>query len=369
MQHEAYIWQRVWTTELVAAVEANQPGFHAWRVLALQQRGRTMLATTPRLEVLAATAMPVWMVLRIEGSRPPPKVEDTTLALRPLLDAWRAAGIALAGVEVDHDCAEAGLEDYAVWIAALRQRMPEVPAWSITALPSWIGHGGLPRLLAEVERSVLQVHAVDRPAAGLFDPDRALAWAQAYGRLGRPFHLALPAYGLRVALDRDQGVLAVDGEGLIDRSGSAARELRVDPRELERLLQRLRAEPPAGLVGLLWFRLPSARDRRAMSIASLAALTQGQALRHDDRLELRSSAPGLLDLWLHREGTLDGAPPRLRVAADCTLAEGLGTYQREVEGDIVYLQPGPSSWLRAGRSLHIGWARCQDTTSAQWELQ
>ena len=53
----------------------------------------------------------------------------------------------------------------------------------------------LTRLGVDVSEIVLQVHAVDDPRRGLFDPEQAERWVRGFAlRAGRPFRVALPAY-------------------------------------------------------------------------------------------------------------------------------------------------------------------------------
>ena len=64
----------------------------------------------------------------------------------PVPARWRAAGVDVVGLEIDHDCATAVLADYARWLAA--NRPPAPLAWSITALPTWAGAPALPAVAA-----------------------------------------------------------------------------------------------------------------------------------------------------------------------------------------------------------------------------
>ena len=278
-EHEAYIWQRQWTPAVVAAVSLQQSVFAGWRVLGLQVIGSQKLVIRPDLEALASSARLVRLVVRIEGARGPLAVPELMASLSPLVDEWRGAGLDLSGIEIDHDCATAALDDYASWLRELRGAMPRELKLSITALPSWLDSPALEQLLAAVDDSVLQVHAVQRPDRALFDAARARAWTLAYAaRTVHPFALALPAYSVRVDTDAQGRVRAVDAEADIERSGASGRELRADPREVAKLLRELADDGPEHLSGYLWFRLPVAGDRRSWSGTTLAAVIGGQAL-------------------------------------------------------------------------------------------
>ena len=100
---------------------------------------------------------------------------------------------ALAGVEIDYDCPTSKLATYARFLAALRSRLAPSTKLSITALPTWMNSGELEGLTRNLDEIVLQVHAVDDPRRGLFDPDQAERWVKDFGqRIRRPFRWRFP---------------------------------------------------------------------------------------------------------------------------------------------------------------------------------
>lgn len=366
LAHEAYLWQRLWTPAVARAMDDAPVG--GWRVLALQVVGDQLRPAAPDLAVLAARAAPMRLVVRIEGSRLPIAVEALTQALAPLLTRWQAAGVHLVGIEIDHDCASAALADYAHWLVELRGHLPGALPLSITALPSWLDSPALAEVLAAVDHSVLQVHAVQRPQQGLFDSERALDWIRAWEqRSPRPYWVALPAYGVRVRTDAAGALLGVDAEGALDRTGPAGVELRADPLALAHLLAALAADPPQRLRGILWFRLPLPGDRRTLSSASWRALVEGQPLRADWRVRSRAQTQGSVDLWLHNAGNLDAPPPPVELPVHCSYADALPPYRLRA-GTPLVLQPDAAAWLRSGRQLQIGWARCAAALPSEWTL-
>ena len=83
----------------------------------------------------------------------------------------------------------------------------------------------LERLTRDLDEIVLQVHAVDDPRRGLFDPDQAERWVRDFGRrIHRPFRVALPAYDVRVTWRPDGRLASVEGEMPL-RAGSDDGEL------------------------------------------------------------------------------------------------------------------------------------------------
>lgn len=368
--HEAYIWQRQWTPAVVAAVSLQQSVFAGWRVLGLQVIGSQKLVIRPDLAALASSARPVRLVVRIEGARGPLAVPELMAGLSPLVDEWRGAGLDLSGIEIDHDCATAALDDYASWLRELRGAMPRELRLSITALPSWLDSPALEQVLAAVDDSVLQVHAVQRPDRTLFDAASARVWTLAYAaRTAKPFALALPAYGVRVDTDAQGRVRAVDAEADIERSSASGRELRADPREVARLLRDLADDGPEHLSGYLWFRLPVAGDRRGWSATTLASVIAGKALQAHFVVESTINEGGSLDLQVRNLGTLDAQPPLVDLPSHCRLGDALGRYRLQSTKAALQLAPDPDAWLAAGERMDIGWVRCDEALEREWVVR
>lgn len=270
---------------------------------------------------LARSRRPITAVVRIGGSRP---IADLSLA--PVLARvarWRDAGVAVAGVEIDHDCATAALADYAAWLA--RSRPPPPLRFSITALPTWIESGDrLAALAAAVDELVVQVHAVRAPE--IFDPIQATAWVDRFAAAvgERPVWVALPTY--RVSL------------------GSA------DPLELQRFVAGLRRSRPDNVVGVAWFRLPVEGDTAAWAAPTLAAVIRGDPLRPQIGVELIERGPGRFDIALRNRGTIDGPWPALDLRG-AVAADLVAGYTPTSTG-----WSPPARALRAGARAVVGWA-------------
>ena len=368
--HEAYIWQRQWTPAVVAALSAQQSVFAGWRVLGLQVIGSQKIDVRPDLAALASSARPVRLVVRIEGARGPLAVPALLARLSPLIARWRAAGLDLTGIEIDHDCATSALADYASWLQQLRRGLPGELRLSITALPSWLDSPALDQLLAAVDDSVLQVHAVERPDRSLFDGKQARQWTLAFARRTQhPFAVALPAYGVRVDTDAQGRVSAVDAEADIERSGAGGRELRADPREVARFLRQLASDRPENLRGYLWFRLPVAGDRRGWSAAMLGAVIAATPLESHFVVRGTLNAGGSVDLALRNLGTLDAPPPAVDLPAHCRLGDALGRYRLQSTPAGLRLAPDADAWLPVGETMDIGWVRCAQTLEREWVIR
>jgi hypothetical protein len=359
LDQQLYVWQRQWTDAHDDAVAQSRGDFSTLRVLALQtypQTGWHRARINPVL--LINDGRPLIAVIRLDGQLKALDQTEATAQIQRLVADWQAQGLTLAGIEIDHDAGTARLPAYREFLAGLRHVLPATLKLSITALPAWLDSPQLPALLAVVDSSVLQVHAVSNPERGLFDPIQAKEWARRWSRITeKPFYLALPAYGIAL-LPGDGGTPMVESEVPIERVGSR-RELLADPLQLSRLASQLRAEPPAHLAGLIWFRLPLKGDRRAWSLATLRAVAQGHRLESQLKLNL-SDNDGLYDIAVSNRGNLDGGlPQRVTLAVtQCDAVDALNGY-------AVQQTPGQLSFTRlkdgrlpAEAKRAIGWARC-----------
>ncbi|MDZ5648515.1 DUF3142 domain-containing protein [Nitrospirillum sp. BR 11828] len=126
LPNDIYVWQRAWTPALGQAMDLAAPDIAAWRILAAEVSAdgqiAPALANDGRLEALRAhlAGRPVILVVRIDGrlsdADPAPLV---AAALAPL-DRWHQAGVAVAGLEIDHDCPTSRLPFYARFLTDLR---------------------------------------------------------------------------------------------------------------------------------------------------------------------------------------------------------------------------------------------------------
>jgi hypothetical protein len=359
LDQQLYVWQRQWTPAHDAALRDSRADFSTLRVLALQafpQAGWSRARIDPAL--LKRDGRPLIAVVRLDGQLNGLDRDEVTAQIQQVLSDWQGQGLTLSGVEIDHDAGNARLPAYREFLTHLRAVLPASLPLSITALPAWLDSSELPALLATVDSSVLQVHAVSDPRRGLFDPDQARQWARAWSRnTSKPFYLALPAYGVAL-LPGAGGAPVVESEVPVERGGER-RELLADPQQLSKLGAELRADPPAHLAGLIWFRLPLANDRRAWSLTTLGAVARGDAL--DSRVGLKLSAQdGLYDISLKNQGNLDSAwPERLTLAVQgCEGADALAGYALQQRPDLLTFTRLRDGRIPAGGQRAIGWARC-----------
>ena len=359
LDQQLYVWQRQWTPAHELALNDSRNDFSTLRVLALQafpnagwSRARVDSA------LLRRDARPLIAVIRLDGQLKALDSQAVTAQILQVLADWQGQGLTLAGIEIDHDAGNARLPAYIGFLAHLRTALPANLPLSITALPAWLDSPQLPALLATVDSSVLQVHAVSDPRRGLFDSEQARRWAKAWGRVtDKPFYLALPAYGVALLPDVD-GAPVVESEVPLERGGQR-RELLADPQQLGRLANELREDRPAHLAGLIWFRLPLANDRRAWSLSTLRAVARGDALSSQLGVVF-TEQNGLQDIALRNVGNLDSAwPARITIQArGCEGADALAGYSLQQDPDLLTFTRLRDGRLPAGGQRAIGWARC-----------
>lgn len=359
---DAYIWQRHWTPALVAAVQSSADIVSQWRVLAAQaDAGGQWLTTAPDFASLIASGRPVVAVLRIDGQLAGWDEHVLSARVAQVLDIWRRSGVRLAGIEIDHDCATARLPAYAHWLGSVRSLLQNQERLSITGLPTWLQSRDLEAVLAQVDEAVLQVHAVENPRVGLFDPLLAHTWLEQFGaRMHKPWRVALPAYGSRVAWDADGRVVSIESERTTLVSGAESHELMADPQTLQDFVRQLTRKPPPGLAGIVWFRLPTQQDSRAWSPVTWRAVLAQAPISPQIDAQLRSTGdPQLFDLVLSNTGVGDGPPPSIiRITGSCAAADGINGYVMVRGTDGLSFQARQPGLLKPGRQRTVGWLRC-----------
>lgn len=368
LPHDVYIWQRVWTPGVGAAVSTASGFVSGWRVLGAElDREGIWRVARPDHAILAATGKPVVMVVRIEGQLARWDGDRLRRAILAMADDWRREGLTIAAIEVDHDCATARLPAYAEFLRLLHAEMPRDMRLSLTALPTWLGSPALDGILAEADEAVLQVHSVSDPRGGLFDARKARAWMAEFGdRMIRPWRVALPAYGSRVAWDTHGRIAAIESERPTLVGGTASSELIASPEDVAEFLAELDRDRPAHLTGVTWFRLPTDGDARAWSLPTLRAVAGGQPLRPRLTATARAGdAAGLYDVVLANEGTTDAAlPEHVGLGSRCAAADGINGYTVERRADGLALRRLSTGLLRPSGHRTVGWARCGEAAPA-----
>ena len=363
--HDVYVWQRAWRAPLRDALVSAADLTHAWRVLGAEADAAGRLrpvAIDPAM--LAATHRPVVLVVRIDGGLA--GLDGTALirAIVALRARWQSLGLEPSAVEIDHDCGTARLAAYATWLAGLREALGPTARVSITALPAWLESGALDPVLAQADESVLQVHAVRQPRAGLFDAAQARLWTQAWARrTSRPFRVAVPTYGTRVSFDAAGNLSGIESETPLPGDAEDRRELSVSPSAVARFVAALDADPPAHWTGWAWFRLPTADDARAWRLSTWRAVVQGRSLAAPATLAWQhTDAADVYDLLLVNPADVDtDLPARIDLPAHCLAADGANGFELAPPGaapPALALRPTDTRLLAPRARRIVGWARC-----------
>ena len=341
LQHQVYVWQRLWNAPVRKAVAGLAGRFNGLVVLGAEVSVRSAERGTGSSELrvpssefralqvvrvpldartLALAGQPVGLALRIgpyagpfDGQGPLTRLLGD-LALSLVTEA-RARHLPVSELQLDFDCAERDLDGYRLWVEHIRRRVAPVPV-TITALPCWTNRRAFAALAAAADGYVLQVHSLERPAAPdapmvLCDPVAARRAVERSGRLGRPFRVALPTYGYLVAFDARGRFIGLSAEGpaLAWDASVRVRELRADPEAMAGLVRDWTADRPACLQGLIWYRLPTEADALNWRPATLAAVMSGRAPLARMGAEARRPEPGLVEIDLVNSGEADGRFP------------------------------------------------------------
>ena len=362
--HQAYIWQRVWTPAVSTAIANAPASVNGFRLLVAEAAAPSGWQTV-RFNSSLPTSRPPRLqrpiaVIRVSGQR---GIEEPEVQQH--LFAWVAAQRPedWAGLEVDYDCPTSRLPEYAAVLKQVRTNLPHDWQLSMTALPAWIGSPALPRVLAQVDSSVLQVHSVMRPQLGLFQAGIALRWARDYARIApHRFRLALPNYGSRVAWNADGTVTGVVSEDFAPLPADSS-ELMAEPAEVARLMAELQRRPLPQLAGYVWFRLPVDGDRRIWSSGTWKAVLEQRSLQAGFTLEKKAEPNGVKWISVRNTGSTDGTfSGGIRQAEPCLAADAVHPFTLERTAEATRWRLRAGLWLRAGEQVYVGWTRCSATT-------
>lgn len=360
---DAYIWQRVWTPAVTSALQESKPFVDGWRVLAAETGTDGQLKVMhPDWTQVMVGGLPLTPVIRIDGALLSWDPAQTIRVIELVMHDLRSSGVPIAGIEIDYDCATSKLSDYSRFLAELHRGLGSTRL-SITALPAWLGSSDLNRVLAEVDEVVLQVHAVRDPHGGFFDPQLARAWVEDLSaRTYRPFRVALPTYGTRVAWGMDGRIVAVESEMPRLTQGATSKELMASPSEVAGFVASLKRDPPAHLDGVVWFRLPTDDDSRAWSLNTWWAVMRDQLQPETISLVTRQGdASGLKHLVLINKGETDAIlPANIPLPTDCGLADGANGYSLDYSGPSLELHRAEPGLLHGQHELLAGWMRCSN---------
>jgi len=351
-EHAAYLWSLSQSADYREALQPRPAQLTQLRVLVLEIEpdGALKWAKLPPANLLSA-----WVpVVRMDGRAPVVPAESLAKQLRLRLASMPPA----LAIEFDHDVASARLLEYRDWIQAFRaawptslpesrpkslpESRPALPSIQITALPDWLRYREFDQLQDVVSAISLQVHAVDDPKLGLLDVRQALAWSASMQQRSRiPYWIALPTY----------------------RAIIAGRVHWPDPRVLHDLETQIRAQAGARFQGIAWFRVPTDRERNALSAGTFRSLLAGEVQIPDAAPQLVARGKRRYDLWLRNDTVWSAKlPTHLRLRGRCQ-AEGASGYRRvpQSDPDAVAFQLAFNEFLPPQRRRRIAWLVCTQT--------
>ena len=361
---EVYVWQRADSPELRDALNRSREVAARRHFLAVEigrhdSKWRVTRGTLPD-ELISGQGL----VMRIGASLAGETWRDGEALDRVLAEAaWMAARPA-AEFQIDYDCPQRSLSDYQRLLGKIRARHPH-RKWSITALPSWLDETSAKQLFKTTDGVVLQVHSLrlpDQPQRPviLCDPVAAREAVRKMSVLGVPFRVALNTYGCEVLFDENNRVLDVVSEDLQNPLPPNATRRSVgisDAVELANLVAGWKSNPPRGLSGIVWYRLPLDSDRRNWRWITWRCAAGGITPVSDLRLEARAASNGAWDLVLTNRGERDERLPEFVFPGCETLVlEGSNGYGSDA-ADRLILENTAWPWLPPGDSLTIGWLR------------
>lgn len=360
---EVYVWQRADSPELREALDRSHELATRRHFLGVEisrsSNGLQVVRSSMPDDLLRGEGL----VLRIGSSLSGESWGGGEAMERVLAEATWLAARPAAELQIDYDCPQSSLDGYRILLEKIKARHPG-KRWTITALPSWLEEPAAKRLFQAADGVVMQVHSLQLPQRPgqpvvLCDPATARAAVDKISKMGIPFHVALNTYGCEVFYDADGRVLEVVSEDVQSPPRNAARRAvgLSDAVELAGLVAAWKRNPPPGLQGVVWYRLPLASDRRNWRWITWQRVAAGIPPVSDLQLDARAAGNGAWDLMLSNRGERDERLPEF-VSAGCQtlVLEGLNGYVSHA-ADRLYLETTAWPWLPPGASITIGWLR------------
>ncbi|MEN8126768.1 MAG: DUF3142 domain-containing protein [Planctomycetota bacterium] len=391
LPHECYVWQRVWSEDLRAAIGRAESDLKGLTVLAAEidvRPGRQQQQIMPvDYSFLSTVSQSVGIAIRINPYSGPfdteaPAAQTIRKVIKTVLEKAATAGFEPVEIQIDYDCAESKLAGYRTWIRSLKKSFSEHPI-IITALPSWMKHRRFKKLVQSCDGYILQVHSLERPktvddAITLCDPERAVKWTRQADRLGVPFRLALPTYGYLVSFDEEGAFVSLSAEGsLPKRSGKMQiKTVLSDSKKILAMIQEIQTISPKNLSGVIWFRLPIAGDQLNWQWHTLQRLVQNQPLTEQVEVLLEWPQPNLAEVYLVNSGDVDVTDVlmvQLEFAGECLAADGVQGYsvQEDPKGRLLIHCENrlPYQHLRSQEKINIAWCRFDKETEVKASVQ
>lgn len=375
-----YLWNRVWNSAVKDAAVEAQNNLDGVIVL-----GGEIITTggAPRL-IKASLDWSVFarqkqcaIALRVAPSAASSQLgEFASASAKELVDDAQKAGAKITEFQLDFDCPQGKLAEYAKWLPIIRAAV--APArFVITTLPSWLGSRDFRRLVSETDAFVLQVHSVplrNTLAPTLCDRAAALRWIGQAARIGKPFAVALPTYRCLAGYDASGRLIdvAMDSVQPSFPAGTRVLEMSANADEIAALVATLRAAHPASLTELIWYRVPTPVDERNWKWSTLRAVMSGRPPAR--QLDLERNGENPIDVVLANDGEADELVEKsVAVRADRAIiaADALPGWRVAAESSRAIFSPAGDRIVRLspGERRVIGWLRYDAPAHAEMRFE
>ena len=376
LTQEVYLWQRDWNDAVTQSLRDHASAFSGLTILAgeisWQQNHQQFTPINYDASLLKTLHTPFGLALRI-GLFPGTFKDHPELDSLPItvLTQARQGGLNIVELQIDFDCPESRLVDYAQWLSRIRSQISGC-AIGITVLPGWLNNRSIAVLVESADSIVLQVHSLHRPRQGdplaLCNPAEAMAAVAKAARFNRPFRVALPTYSYLAAYNAQGNLLGIAAEGpektwpadaVIERLGAV-------PEAMADLVAQWRQSHPSLMTGIVWYRLPIATDHLNWQWITLERVMAGIKPHAAVSAAVRDAQDGSMELTVANRGDADAVMPRLvRVeipSAAVVAADALEGYEvvRKESAIEYHIHSGVlPDGLPAGKSRAIGWLRLE----------
>lgn len=363
---EAYVWQAPDRPGVAQAIEQSKGIIDRLHIRAaeLKWNGTRFEIQQP---VTKLPAPGCGLVIRIGASAS--QLEWTPEQIAPVAEIFsKLAKLGPSEIQCDYDCPQKRLGRYRVLLDALHGAAGSVPVVP-TTLPSWLEERDFKLLVARRGGYVLQVHSLHLPKkvgdpVEVFSPDTARAAAKKAAALGVPFRIAMATYGCEVRFGPDGKVRDVISEDISSATPTTGPRSYAfaDPVQSARLVREWSTNRPAGLTGIVWYRIPVEGDRRNWPWETLRLVARGEE-DPTTAVFTATTGPGARDLHVENPGKFPvRLPSAITIHTPVIAADAAGAYRLDDHTDDLrfVLREDIWPWIDPDKKIPTGWLRVSE---------